>query len=157
MNFSKGKFVLECHPFIWWMNFILSFLCSIFAIIMIVKFIIIKFFVGVIFMFCFFFISFYWLLSLPRIIVVDDKFLKIIWPWKSLNISLNQIKRIKIKQHRLKSVYIFIFLKDKTFLKVIPIRFDWNFKSEDYSSILKKIEKISKNSPSCNNVRREGT
>ena len=135
---------LECHPLIWWMNLVLSLFCSIFAMVLIVESITSGIFAGVVLAFCFLCISLYWLLSLPRTIMVDDEFIKIIWPWKSMNIPLSRIERIKIKQHRLKSVYIFIFLKEKTFLNVVPIRFDWNFKSEDCGSILKRIEKIGK-------------
>lgn len=145
LNVNGRRLILKCHPLLWWINFIIGFSLSIFVIVVTIKFIIIKWPVHATIASCFFLIPFYLLLSLPRKIIVDDYFINIIWPWKECHLSRNRVKSIKVKKHRLKSVFIVISLKGNLFCNFIPIRFDWNFQPEDYSHMLKEIEEIVKN------------
>ena len=134
---DASAIVLKCHPFLWWLNFGLGFSLSLFMIGVTIKFLIIQWVVRAIITLCIFLLPFYLLISLPRRIEIDNHFINIIWPWGRLHLSKSRIKKIKVKKHRLKSVFIILSLKDGFFCNFIPIRFDWNFQKEDYNNVLK--------------------
>ncbi len=134
--------IFECHPFIWWMYFVLGLSLSIFAAIVTILFFRNKLFIPAIIVLCFLPLPVYMLFSLPRKIIVDDNFIHIIWPWKEFHFSRKLIKSIRIKEHRIKSVYIFIRLKNNILSNYVPLRFDWNLQSQDYTPMLELLEKI---------------
>ncbi len=145
---TQGKkiLLLECPAFVWYLNLVVSSGVTLFSLIMLIRFVWDAFLYPVIFFALLLACSLYWLFSLPRKIIVTSDTLRLIWPWKLWNIPLERIKSIRVERYRLRSYFIFIFLKHAKWFPFIPVRFDWNFSQKDFSEELKVISEIGKGS-----------
>ena len=85
-------------------------------------------------------IPFSMIIIIPKRIELSDDCLTLIWPWKRMIIAKDAVKKIRLKQHRIKSVWILIYFKNNYFLKIFPIIFNWSFQDIDYGTRLKLLQ-----------------
>jgi len=80
------------------------------------------------------------LLTMPYKVEINGDVLRIIWPWNKRILQRKQVRRIGLKQHWLKTVYIIIIQKRFALYNVIPILLIWEFESGAAPNIASAIQ-----------------
>jgi hypothetical protein len=81
-----------------------------------------------------FIMSLYHLITFSKRIVINDSAICIFMPFFTWRIPLDEILRIKVKQYKIK--YVFITIIRKNALINLPIPFNWYFQSTDNETVL---------------------
>lgn len=130
----------KCHPVIWAINFFGCIAGIAFNLVVFADSLERNWLAGIFFSLIICIGLFYQCICMPFHIIIHDDTVRIKWPWWTIKVRKDDVRRLILKQRQWKTVYIVIQRNNSSVLNWFPMLAIWELKPDDSLNIASALQ-----------------